>query len=105
MLLEPCLGGELWTLLRNKVSFNERWAKFYTASCVEALGKNNWKITFIKKYFKKILLAYLHSHHIIYRDLKPENLVLDTNGYPKLCDFGFAKKLRPGKFRIIILNF
>ena len=44
MLLEPCLGGELWTLLRNKVSFNERWAKFYTASCVEALGKNNWKI-------------------------------------------------------------
>lgn len=49
MLLEPCLGGELWTLLRNKVSFNERWAKFYTASCVEALGKNNWKIIFIKK--------------------------------------------------------
>ena len=29
--------------------------------------------------------------------MKPENLVLSSNGYPKLCDFGFAKKLRPGR--------
>ena len=34
------MGGELWTLLRNKVCFDEKWTKFYTACCVEALGKD-----------------------------------------------------------------
>lgn len=36
-------------------------------------------------------MEYLHSHQIIYRDLKPENLLLDRHGHLKITDFGFAK--------------
>jgi cGMP-dependent protein kinase len=71
-LLEVCLGGELFTILRARRRFNEETAKFY-AACV--------------------ILAFesMHQHDIVYRDLKPENLLLDSKGYIKIADFGFAK--------------
>jgi len=78
MLMEPCLGGELWTLLRRSKRFCDDTAKFYVACVILAF-------------------EYLHDKGIIYRDLKPENLLVDSSGYIKLTDFGFSRKLNNGE--------
>ena len=54
--------------------FNATTALFYTVEIVSALD-------------------YLHSLSIVYRDLKPENLLLDREGHLKITDFGFAKRV------------
>ncbi|KAK0135487.1 cGMP-dependent protein kinase 2 [Merluccius polli] len=78
MLLEACLGGEIWSLLRDRGCFDEMTAKFCVGCVTEAFH-------------------YLHRSGVIYRDLKPENLMLDAEGYVKLVDFGFAKKIKSGQ--------
>jgi len=80
-LLDVCLGGELFTLLRKRRYFNEGTSRFYAACVVEAFD-------------------YMHGRGIIYRDLKPENLVLDAKGYLKVTDFGFAKEVEDRTFTL-----
>ena len=65
-------GGELFFHLCNEIRFSEPRAKFYAAEMVLAL-------------------SHLHSKGIIYRDLKPENVLLDSQGHIKLTDFGLSK--------------
>ncbi|KAJ1332737.1 hypothetical protein BSLG_008366 [Batrachochytrium salamandrivorans] len=72
MLEEYVVGGELFSHLRRAGRFSNDMTKFYASQITLAL-------------------EYLHSMDIIYRDLKPENLLLDCDGNIKLTDFGFAK--------------
>jgi len=74
MLLELCLGGELFSRLQKSGPMREDAARFYAGCVVSAF-------------------CYLHQRRIAYRDLKPENLLLDAKGYIKLVDFGFAKQI------------
>ncbi|KAH7983050.1 hypothetical protein HPB52_008846 [Rhipicephalus sanguineus] len=76
MLMEACLGGEVWSLLRDRGAFDESSTRFYTGCVLEAL-------------------QYLHDKNIVYRDLKPENMVLDSTGYAKLWRRGFLISSQP----------
>ena len=73
-VMEFMKGGELFQHLRRYKSFSEEQTKFVAACIVLALG-------------------HLHNHNFIYRDLKPENVLMDDRGFAKLTDFGLAKHL------------
>ncbi|CCE61696.1 hypothetical protein TPHA_0B00240 [Tetrapisispora phaffii CBS 4417] len=73
-------GGELFMHLQYCGTFEESRSRFYAAELVLAL-------------------EYLHDNDIIYRDLKPENVLLDASGNISLCDFGLSKLDIKGKTR------
>lgn len=81
ILTELITGGELHGAIREIPTVLSRsQAQFYTGSLV-------------------IVLEELSERNIVYRDLKPENVMLDAQGYLKLIDFGIAKRLEEGKSR------
>jgi serum/glucocorticoid-regulated kinase 2 len=66
-------GGDLLSSIENRAAITEETAKFFVAEI--ALG-----------------LEGLHSNNILYRDLKPENVLTDLDGHVVLSDFGLSKK-------------
>lgn len=77
MVLDMYPGGELYSILHQKNSdgVKKEVAVFYAAVILEALD-------------------FMHMKDIIYRDLKPENVLLDSDGYCVIVDMGFAKKVK-----------
>lgn len=71
MITEYTNGGEMFFHLKQKKHFNEETAKFIAAELYLAL-------------------SYLHSNNILYRDIKPENILFDAEGHIKLIDFGLS---------------
>ncbi|XP_054706879.1 ribosomal protein S6 kinase 2 alpha-like [Uloborus diversus] len=73
LILDFLKGGDLFSRLSKEVMFTESDVQFYLAELVLALG-------------------HLHSLGIIYRDLKPENVLLGEDGHICLTDFGLSKE-------------
>ncbi|CAI9773699.1 unnamed protein product [Fraxinus pennsylvanica] len=72
LVMEYLNGGDLYSLLRNLGCLDEDVARVYIAEVVLAL-------------------EYLHSLHVVHRDLKPDNLLIAHDGHIKLTDFGLSK--------------
>jgi tRNA A-37 threonylcarbamoyl transferase component Bud32 len=73
MILDYCSNGDLSGIIRSQKTLDEKSAKFYLGEIILAL-------------------EYLHSLKILYRDLKPANILLNSDGHIKLADFGLAKE-------------
>ena len=78
MILDFLRGGDLFTRLSKEVMFTEEDVKFYLAELTLAL-------------------EHLHSLGIVYRDLKPENLLLDHRKNIKIVDFGLSNTYKTGE--------
>ena len=68
-------GGELYKIFQAKKRFDEATVKFYGAQIALAIGE-------------------LHNKGIMHRDLKLENILVDSRGYCKIIDYGLAKVLK-----------
>jgi protein-serine/threonine kinase len=72
-VFDLCVGGELHYHIGKAGRFSEGRSRFYASELV-------------------LPIEYLHRLHVIFRDLKPENVLLDEDGHLKLIDFGLSKE-------------
>ncbi|KAM4043828.1 microtubule-associated serine/threonine-protein kinase 4-like [Anomaloglossus baeobatrachus] len=72
MVMEYAPGGDCASLLKNKGAFPNALAQLYIAETVVAV-------------------EYLHSHGVVHRDLKPQNLLITATGHIKVTDYGLSK--------------
>lgn len=73
LVMDFCPGGDLGMYLTREKRFSEEKARFYITEILLALEE-------------------LHKHEILFRDLKPGNVVIDKDGHAKLTDFGLSKE-------------
>ena len=73
LVTDYCPGGELFFHIQRVERFNEGAAEFYAGQIILAV-------------------EHLHKNNIIYRDLKPENVLIDRKGNIKITDFGLSKE-------------
>ena len=73
MAIDNCSKGDLSEILIVKGKLNEKTARFVIAQLILAI-------------------QYLHENRILYRDMKPENILLANDGYIRLTDFGLSKE-------------
>ena len=71
-IMEFIQGGELFFHLHRELRFDDEKTRFYISELI-------------------LVLNFLHSNKIIYRDIKPENILLDVEGHIKLTDFGLSR--------------
>ncbi|CBN75350.1 conserved unknown protein [Ectocarpus siliculosus] len=83
MLTELLLGGELWSYIYER----------HTPITKTGLGGFSLSVASFFCGCVVLPLQYLHQMSVAYRDLKPENLLLGQDGYLKVIDFGFAKRI------------
>ena len=70
------------------------------------MSKNKMKEAEVRLFAAEIALAmsHLHQHNVVYRDVKPENILISSDGHACLADFGLSTEMRPGEHNFSVVG-
>ena len=77
IIMEHISGGDLLSFVKKRTKLSEKTAKYIFRQLITAL-------------------KHIHSHNIVHRDIKLDNILIDLNNNIKLCDFGVSKQIHKG---------